>query len=60
MRILMKINIPVEQGNAAMKDGSFGSKVQSILEDAKPEAAYFAEDNGERTAFIVVNIDDAS
>ena len=60
MRILMIIHIPVEQGNAVMKDGSWGPKFQSILEDAKPESAYFAADNGERTAFLVVNIDDAS
>ena len=60
MRILMIIHIPVEKGNAASKDGSMGTKFQSMLGDAKPESAYFAADNGERTAFIVVNIDDAS
>ena len=56
----MIVHIPVEQGNAGIKDGSLGPKMQSLLEDAKPESAYFADDNGERTAFIVVNIDDSS
>ena len=60
MRILLKVSIPVEQVNAAIKDGSLGPKIQAIMEDAKPEAAYFAEDNGKRTGFVVVNIDDES
>ncbi|PKB72751.1 MAG: hypothetical protein BZY75_05405 [SAR202 cluster bacterium Io17-Chloro-G7] len=60
MRILMKINIPNAEGNATIKDGSLGPKIHAILEDLKPEAAYFAEDNGQRTGFIVVNIDDSS
>lgn len=60
IRMLMKINIPVEQGNAAIKDGSLGPKFQSILEDIKPEAAYFFADNGVRTGLLIVNIDDSS
>ena len=60
MRILLKINIPVEAGNAAAKDGSMGSTMGAILEECKPEAAYFVEDNGMRTGFVVVNIDEPS
>ena len=60
MRFLLKISIPVEVGNARIKDGSLPQTIQSILEEQKPEAAYFAEDNGQRTAFIVVNLDDPS
>jgi hypothetical protein len=60
MRILLKVSIPVEIGNAKIKDGSLAKTMQSILEEQKPEAAYFVEDNGTRTGFIVVNIDDAS
>ncbi len=60
MRILLKVSIPVEIGNAKIKDGSLAKTMQSILEEQKPEAAYFVEDNGTRTGFTVVNIDDAS
>ena len=52
MRMLMKVSIPVESGNAAAVSGALGSTIQKILADLKPEAAYFSEDNGERTGYI--------
>lgn len=60
MRILLKVTIPIEEGNAAIANGSLGSTITSILSEQKPEAAYFAEDNGARTAFLVVNLTDSS
>ena len=60
MRMLMKVSVPVEAGNATIKDGSLVRNLQSILADLEPEAAYFTADNGVRTGFIVVNIDDPS
>lgn len=56
MRMLFKVSIPVEAGNAAVKNGTLGSTIQSILEEIKPEAAYFCEDNGQRTGFIFVDV----
>jgi hypothetical protein len=52
--------MPVLEGNAAIADGTLGSTIGSILADTKPEAVYFAEENGERTAFIFVNIENSS
>jgi hypothetical protein len=60
MRFLVKVNIPVEAGNAAAKAGKLGATMQAILEDLQPEAAYFTDDNGKRTAFLVLVMDDAS
>ena len=60
MRFLIKLNLPVEKVNASMKAGKFADTVSSILQDLKPEAAYFSGWDGTRTAFIVVNIDEAS
>jgi hypothetical protein len=60
MRMMMKVSIPVEAGNAAALSNSLGATIQKILADLKPEAAYFAEDNGERTGFIFFNMDKSS
>ena len=52
MRFLLKVNIPVESGNAAAKAGKLGATIQSILADLKPEAVYFTDSNGQRAGFI--------
>ena len=60
MRCLLKAVIPVENGNAAIGDGSLPTTIESIFADLKPEAAYFAEENGKRTGFIFFDLKDAS
>jgi hypothetical protein len=50
----------VETGNAAIADGTLSKTMDSILSDLKPEAAYFAEDNGKRTGFIFFDLKDTS
>ena len=60
MRFLLKVNIPVEAGNAAAKAGKLSATVQSILADLKPEAAHFTDDNGQRSGFIFLEMQDAS
>ena len=59
MRFLFKISMPVEAGNQAAKKDGF-RVIQSILEQQKPEAAYFAAQDGKRTAFLVMNMKYAS
>ena len=61
MRMLLRVSIPVETGNAAAKAGTLGSTVEKILADLKPEAAYFfADDNGNRSGSIVFDMKDSS
>jgi hypothetical protein len=60
MRFLVKVNIPVEAGNVAAKAGKLGTTIQSILADLKPEAVYFSADNGQRTAFLFLEMQNAS
>ncbi len=60
MRILLKAEMATDAANAAIKDGSLPKKIQSILEDLKPEAAYFLSEKGKRTAYNFINIEDSS
>jgi hypothetical protein len=58
MRFLFKISWPVEAGNKAAKDGY--SVIPKILEQQKPEAAYFIAENGKRTGILVIDMSDPS
>ena len=61
MRMLLRVSIPVDTGNAAAKAGTLGSTIEKILADLKPEAAYFfADDNGQRSGSIVFDMKDSS
>jgi hypothetical protein len=60
MRFLLKVNIPVESGNAAAKAGKLGATIQSILADLRPEAVYFTDNDGQRAGFIFLDMQDAS
>ena len=52
MRMLLKVSIPTETGNSAIRNGSLQSTIKTVLDELKTEAAYFAEDNGKRTGYI--------
>lgn len=61
MRMLLRVSIPVETGNAAAREGTLGSMVERILAELKPEAAYFfADDSGQRSGSIVFDMKDSS
>jgi hypothetical protein len=60
MRCLVKVCIPVETGNHAIADGTLPRTIESILNEFKPEAAYFAEEDGQRTGYIFMDLKDPS
>ena len=60
MRFMITCRIPVEKGEELAKAGSLHSTIQSIMEELKPEDAYFSDIEGGRSGYIVVNMDDAS
>lgn len=60
MRMLLHAKIPHTEFNAAVRDGSVGSKIGKILEELKPEAVYFTEYEGRRGAILIVDIADPS
>jgi hypothetical protein len=60
MRMMMIASMPVEQFNGAVKDGSTQAKMKKIMDQLKPEAAYFTAMNGKRTAVLIVDLADPS
>jgi hypothetical protein len=60
MRFLMRVQLPVEAANDVARRGGLGQTIGRILGETRPEAAYFTEMDGERTAFFVVEVADAS
>jgi hypothetical protein len=60
MRMMLKFTIPVEKGNAALKDGSLAKAMESIMSHLKPEAAYFGVSNGLRGGMIFFDMAGAS
>jgi len=60
MRMMMIVSFPIEPFNSAVRDGSAGAKMQKILAAQKPEAAYFTDMDGKRTAILIVELAKAS
>jgi hypothetical protein len=58
MRMLLNVKIPHAEFNQAVRDRSVGLKVRRILEDTKPEAVYFTEQNGQRG--VIIDLPDPS
>ena len=48
MRLMFKVAIPNEPCNTMMKAGTFGPTMGRILDEIKPEAAYFTTVDSQR------------
>ncbi len=60
MRFLVKARMDTERANELARQGKLGETAGAIIAEQKPEAVYFALDNGKRTAFLILNMDDPS
>ena len=60
MRFMLKAVLDTEKANAAARAGILGETIQDIVAELKPEAAYFTDDRGKRTAYIIFDMRDAS
>jgi len=60
MKYIMKVRMPVEKGNEELRNPQFGKKMNDLLAEIKAEAAYFTTTCGQRSAYIIVNMNDAS
>jgi len=60
MRFLLKVSMPVETANTLAREGRLAKIIGEIVDDLKPEAAYFLDDRGRRTGYIFFHIQDNS
>src|SRR5437660_11040835 len=60
MRVMIKFALPVEASNTAIRTGKLEKVMHQIVEDLKPEAAYFFPTGGERGGFFIVEMQDSS
>jgi hypothetical protein len=60
MKFIVHISLPAHKFNEALRDGSAGKKMARILEETKPEAAYFTSMDGNRGGYFVYNMSQAS
>ena len=60
MRFLVTITMPNEPFGSYVKNGTAETLMQQFLGELKPDAAYFAEIRGKRTAILIVNIEQTS
>jgi hypothetical protein len=60
MRTLLKVQMSVQAGNRAIKDGTIGKLMEQAMAELKPEYAYFYAENGKRSANFIFDLKDPS
>jgi hypothetical protein len=60
MRFVVHVSLPLEKFNKAILDGTVGQKMEKILKETKPEAAYFTAKDGKRGGVFIYNMSDPS
>ena len=60
MRTMLRITMPVETANKAIKDGSLARTFETMTAELNPEASYFYPENGRRAAIFVFDMTDSS
>lgn len=60
MRMMLNVHIPHEPFNTLVRAKKVPEILGRILEEIKPEAVYFTEQNGTRGAILIVDVADPS
>ena len=60
MRVMLKASFNTEKGNELIRSGKMPQLLEGALEKIHPEAAYFTTDHGERTAYLIFDMEDSS
>ncbi|MEU1484937.1 hypothetical protein [Streptomyces sp. NPDC005752] len=58
MRMLLTAQMDTETSNRAAADGTMSKMIEGIVEQLKPEAAYFTLQNGQRGCLMVFDMQD--
>ncbi len=56
MRVLLQAIFPHEPFNTLVRKGEAGKLLQKIVEDLRPEAVYFTEQDGKRSGLFVIDL----
>jgi hypothetical protein len=60
MRTLLRVSIPVEAGNNAIRQGAFERVFNDTQNRLHPEATYFTTENGNRTCYLFFDLKDVA
>ena len=56
MKMMLTVDIPHEPFNTLVREGKIGAVIGRILDDMRPEAAYFTEQDGTRGGVFIVEV----
>ena len=60
MRMMAIVEFDLEKGNEVVSSGAIKDIFKRVMDELRPEAAYFGPVNRQRGAYLIVNMDDAS
>jgi hypothetical protein len=60
MRMMLKVQVATADGNRVIEDGSLPKILEKAMAELKPEAAYFVAEDGKRTFYWFIDIEDQS
>jgi hypothetical protein len=58
--MMLRAKMDTQKGNEAIENGTLPKTVQALIERLKPEAAYFAALDGDRSCTLVFDMQDSS
>jgi hypothetical protein len=59
MRMMVKFTFGAGGGNEILRSGKINTLLQQVMEDLKPEAAYFYAENGQRSGHFIIESQDS-
>ncbi|WP_327289974.1 DUF3303 family protein [Streptomyces sp. NBC_01198] len=60
MRMLLTARMDTETANQSVTDGTMSKLMQELVEELRPESAYFTTAEGERCCYMVVDMKDSA